>query len=183
MIPRLVKSEFVGELTLEQLHEKMVAHGEHCFSMKGQAPFLWMIWDGSHLLWIETPWEDDREKAISVEFIKRLMRVANARMYSFMTEAWIVMLDKDEAKQRDSMRHKPQIKDMPGRDDVLTIYSHSVDGGFIGTRYKVTIRRPVGPNFLGPRDDETLRGYAQAEGRVFDLFKQMGMQAAQTAAQ
>lgn len=175
MIPRLVKSEFVGDLTLEQLHEKMVAHGEHCFSMKGEAPFLWMIWDGSHLLWIETPWEDDREKAISVEFIKRLMRVANARMYSFMTEAWIKRFSKEEAKDYDRSKDPRSVSEMPGREDILTIYSHSVDGGYIGTRYKVTIRRPIGPNFLGPRDDETMRHYAQAEGRVFDLFKQMGM--------
>jgi hypothetical protein len=175
MIPRLAKSEFVGDLTLEQLHEKMVAHGEYCFSMKGEAPFLWMIWDGSHLLWIETLWEDDREKAISVEFIKRLLRVSNARMYSFMSEMWMKSLTKEEAKGYDRAKDRRSVSEMPGRDDVLMIYSHSIDGGFIGTRYKVTIRRPIGPNFLGPRDDETMRSYAHAEGRVFDLFKQMGM--------
>lgn len=171
MIPRLAKSEPAAGLTIEDLHERMVAFGENCFSLKGAAPFIWAIWDGNYLLWVETPWEDEDEKYLSVAFIKRLMGVADAKMYSFMHEAWAKTVSAGE------MRGNRQVKDMPGREDVLMIHTHSIDGGFLGTRFKVTIRES-GPNFLGVRDDESLKGMKNAEGTMFNLFRQMGVETA-----
>jgi hypothetical protein len=169
MIPQLKQSEIAVGLTLADLHEKMVAFGEDQFARKGAAPFLWLIWDGAHLLWIDTPWEDEEEKYLSVSFIKRLMQVCGARMYSFMSEAWEAKVTASEVASHGNRR----ASEIPGREDILMIHSHHIDGSYLGTRYKVTIRRPQGPNFLGPRDDQSLTGASNVGGDIFDLFSQI----------
>jgi len=169
MNPQLKKSEIAMDLTLRDLHEKMVAFGEDIFGRKGEAPSLWLIWDGAHLMWVETLWEDEEEKYLSVAFMKRLMQVCHAKMYSFMSEAWAVSLTSEEFASRGNR----QVCEMPGREDVLMIHSHHIDGSYLSSRYKVTIRQPKGPNFLGPRDDETYRAATNVSGDMFNLFAQI----------
>lgn len=87
--------------------------------------------------------------------------------YSIIIEAFIAKVDRDT-----DLGSIGPLADLPKnqRDEVLLIQTFDRDGGFDGTRFLVTVRRPIGPNFLGPRDDETLRGM-QMTGRLGNLLK------------
>jgi hypothetical protein len=159
--PKVYKTDFVPGLTRHDLHEMAVAYAVAEFERKGAAPCMWIICTGPDVIWIETPWEDDREKVVSTAAIRAAMKAMGARSYSFITEAWMASyFDGDDTTVPPSEKEK--------RDDVLLISTYDQKGEFDGTRFLVTVRKH-GLSYLGPRDDETMMEY-KVEGRMFNLL-------------
>jgi hypothetical protein len=167
--PRVFKQEFLPGLTRADLHEMMVAYGMLEFERRGAAPFMWIIKNGPHVYWIETPWENDAEKHVSTTLMRRLMQKMEAEAYSFMSEAWAaVETRKTDSEPDPSDFTPPSQRPKNERDDILMIYSFDKDGGFNATRFLVTIR-DNGRNFLGPRDDNSFTG-AIPSGNMWNLL-------------
>ena len=145
-MPRLVKSVELPQLSRSDLHEMAVEHMTAQFDRWGEVTATWLVALGSHVAWFETPWQDAEEKDLHVECMRCLMRALGAHAYTFASEMWA-------SKKVDGPELLPQL-----RDYVLIVATYDRYGGFDGTRFLVTVRQPVGPNFLGPRDDDTLRG-------------------------
>lgn len=162
-MPELWQTDFKIGFTLEDLHEKMISYAEREFDLRGEVPFLWMVYDGAHLMWIKTLWEDDREKEMSAAFIRKVIRVSNAISYSFLTEAWVTVLAKGEKKTCD-------VKDMPAhrRDDIMSVSTTGRDGKFLYSRYLVTASQPK--NRLGPRVDDPMSDAKLIVGQMWNLF-------------
>lgn len=167
MQPRVFKQEHLPGLTRADLHEMMVAYGMLEFERRGEAPFMWIIKNGPHIYWIETPWQNDVEKEASTHILRNLMQKMNAEAYSFMTEAWVAVytgtLEEAQAARPPSDLPKNE------RDDVLLISTFDKGGGFDSTRFLVTIR-DNGRNYLGPRVDEGAVGMVPS-GRMWNLLK------------
>lgn len=161
-MPQLWQTDFAVGLTLQGLHEKMIAFAETHFAHRGNAPTLWMINDGAHVMWIKTLWEDDYEKDLSAKYMRRLLAVCNAQSYSFLTEAWMTVLQPGEK------RTFAQVKDAPVRDDIMTVTTHGRDGNYLYSRYLVTLREPK--NFLGPRSDIEFDETHSHCGTMWNLF-------------
>ncbi len=155
-------------LVLPDLHEVGIRFAEERFARKGQAPFMWILAAGTHLAWVETPWEDDREKMASVELIKSMMRELGVHAYVFMSEVWIARYAKEPDDDTPSPRERPESE----RDDALMITSFDRDGAWLITKYKVTDRKGRGLNFLGPRVDiDPTDG--KYKGRLFNLLSKL----------
>lgn len=171
MIPRIYHVDTVGAFfSREALHEKVVAFAEAEFDRRGKCPFIWAVYDGERVVWIETPWESDREKATSVNLVKVFLKISKARAYANVIEAWVAAYHADESGEFPKNHRAP--REMPGREDVLLITSYDKNGAWQGTRYKVTVR-DHGYNFLGPRDDETFGGgKGMLGGMLFNLFEE-----------
>ncbi|NEI52698.1 hypothetical protein GR217_34330 [Rhizobium leguminosarum] len=169
MQPRVFKQEHLPGLTRADLHEMMVAYGMLEFERRGAAPFMWIIKNGPHVYWIETPWQNDAEKEASTDILRNLMQKMNAEAYSFMTEAWVAVetATPDGKFPADVVPPSRRLKNE--RDDVLIIHTFDADGGFDSTRFLVTIR-DNGRNYLGPRVDEGALGMVPS-GRMWNLLK------------
>jgi hypothetical protein len=175
MRPYLYKTETLpAVIDLAGLHEIACRFGEECFHNKGEAPFMWIMVCGDKLCWMETPWEDDAEKNASVLIIRKMMDVLNITAYTFITEAWVSTTDgmsKDEIKAHVDFVSEHGVSALPisSRDDVLMITSFDKDGGYLMSRYLVTLRQH-GLNFLGPRVD--ISEYSdRVTGRMWNLLK------------
>jgi hypothetical protein len=163
MMPQLWQTDIHNGIALADLHEKMIAFAESHFDRHGKVPFLWMINDGSHLLWVKTNWEDDVEKYQSAQFMRKLLQVSNARSYSFMHEIWIARFAPGEETMQPSQ--------MPAnrRDDALVITTQERGGPYLNTQYLVTLSQPK--NFLGPRVDAVYPEGAVMGGELWNLFE------------
>jgi hypothetical protein len=144
-MPRLLKAVEFRQLSRSQLHEMAVEHMTAEFDRRGEVTATWAIATASHVAWFETPWEDEEEKDLHVQAMACLMHALGVRAYTFASEMWVSL-------KTDDPELLPQL-----RDYVLLVATYDRHGGFDGTRFLVTVRQPVGPNFLGPRDDDTLR--------------------------
>lgn len=169
MQPRVFKQEHLPGITRADLHEMLVAYGMLEFDRRGAAPSMWIIKNGPHIYWIETPWENDREKEASTRLMRDLMRKMGAEAYSFMTEAWVAV----ETGSRDELMKRaitpPSQRPKNERDDVLLIHTFDKEGASHATRFLVTIR-DNGRNYLGPRDDITDMEMVPS-GRMWNLLK------------
>lgn len=168
MGPRVHKTEFVPGVSRPDLHEMAVAYAMREFAVKGEAPFMWIIAAGPNLMWIETPWRDEREKELFVRTIRGAMQELGARAYSFITEAWMATYSDKDPKPGEPGFLNPSERPESQRDDVLMITTYDDAGAYDATRFLVTIRER-GLNFLGPRDDQSLRDH-QMTGRMFNLL-------------
>jgi hypothetical protein len=167
--PRVFKQEFLPGLARADLHEMMVAYGMLEFDRRGAAPFMWIIKNGPHVYWIETPWENDAEKHASTSLMRLLMQKMEAEAYSFMTEAWVAVETREAVTDEFPTDFTPPSERPKNeRDDVLMIYTCDKDGGFNATRFLVTVR-DNGRNYLGPRDDDSLTG-ATPSGNMWNLL-------------
>lgn len=169
MQPRVFKQEFLPGLTRADIHEMMVAYGMLEFERRGTAPFMWILKNGPHIYWIDTPWENETEKQVTTSVMHRLMRAMKADMYSFMTEAWVAV--ETRAAVTDEFPTDftpPSQRPKNERDDVLMIYTFDKEGGFSASRFLVTIR-DNGRNYLGPRDDDSVAG-AIPSGNLWNLL-------------
>lgn len=167
MQPRVFKQEFLPGLTRADIHEMMVAYGMLEFERRGAAPFMWILKNGPHIYWIETPWENDAEKQVTTSVMHKLMHAMKADMYSFMTEAWAAVETREAATDEFDFT-PPSQRPKNERDDVLMIYTFDKDSGFNATRFLVTIR-DNGRNYLGPRDDDSFTG-AVPSGNLWNLL-------------
>jgi len=172
--PRLHHVDTVGAfLSREALHERMVAFAEAEFDRRGQCPFIWAIYDGERIVWIETPWANEAEKYASVRLVRTFIRENGARAYSQAVEAWVSMYNvKKDGKPEDDGFVMPSQRPENERDDVLLISTYHRRGAWQATRYKVTVRKQ-GYNFLGPRDDQTFAPGegVELQGLMFNLFR------------
>lgn len=138
-----------------------VAYATKEFERKGQVPAMWIIAAGPNIMWVETRWENDREKELSVRAIRGAMKELGARAYSFVTEAWVASYPID-----DPGTVPPSQRPKNERDDVLMVTTFDSEGEYDATRFLVTIG-PRGPNLLGPRDDLST---GRLEGRMYNLL-------------
>lgn len=168
MGPNVYKTEYVPGVTRSDLHEMAVAFAMKEFERKGEAPCMWIIAAGPNLMWIETPWRDDREKELFVRTLRGAMRELGARAYSFITEAWMAVYDINDPKPGEPGFLMPSESPKAKRDDVLMISTYDAAGEYDATRFLVTIRER-GLNILGPRDDESFKDH-KMEGRLFNLL-------------
>lgn len=172
MKPRMHHVDKVGAfLSREALHEKAIAFAEAEFDRRGKCPFVWALHIGDDLVWIETPWDSNREKVASVRMIRAMIKEYQARAYSHCVEAWVAAYK----VAKDGVTPEKMPSEMPKdqRDDVLLVSTFDKNGGSNTTRYKVTVREH-GYNFLGPRDDESFRedGGVQFSGLLFNLYRE-----------
>lgn len=175
MMPRIYRRESVANLTPEAQHEMACAFAEEIFGRKGQCPFLYILNDGGSQMWIETPWENDREKEAHVMAVAVVLQSSKSIAYTFISEAWVAVRNfkPDEKPSKDDLfKGVGSLGDLPKneRDDVVMIMTETRDGQTWSTRYLVTMRPPgLGLNYLGPRVDmhDELKGMT---GRLTDLF-------------
>lgn len=167
--PRLIGHQNLGMLIGRRpLHELAVGYATEQFDRKGECMPTWLIAAGGRIAWFESVWEDEQHKLLHVECMRALMAATSADFYAFITEAYIA---KVEAKSEEELADI-SLADLPKseRDDALLITTFDRAGGFDLTRFLVTIRRPIGPNFLGPRVDED-SSLGSMEGRMWNLLQ------------
>ncbi|MEJ6847498.1 hypothetical protein V3589_14920 [Sinorhizobium fredii] len=156
-----------GGISRAELHEKAVAFVEERYPRTGDVPFLWIIDDGEALVWLETPWENDREKIVSYNLIALTIELAKARSYASITEVWVAS-DKPDADgefPKDYVR--PGDRPENERDDAVLINTFSRDGSFDMTTFICKQQSKL----LGARVDRM--GHpdeGQWRGEMFDLF-------------
>lgn len=170
MMPRLYRQERGPDIAPADMHEQACAFIEELFGRKGEAPFLYILAVPGGRVWIECPWENDREKDIHTMLIIEMLKQFKATAYTFVSEAWMaVTTAKPGEKIDDANWVRPGDRPKNERDDVLIVSTESRDGELIYTRYLVTIRPPgLGINYLGPRIDEP--PYDKMSGRMVGLF-------------
>lgn len=164
--PQLIKTQALAPLQLSRndLHEMAVGYAVGVFDRKGQCEPTWIVAAAGKLMWFETAWGCEHEKHLHVECMYRLMQALNADAYAFLSEMWC-------ASYRDGdPQVPPSERPVNERDDILVITTFDRSGEFEATRFKVTIRQPVGPNFLGPRDDETMK-HLRVGGDLWNLLQ------------
>lgn len=161
--PQLFRSDSLAPVraTRSTVHEIAVAFALEEFERKGAGPCMWLLGIGPRIVWIETPWDDDDEKVASMHFIRKTAQVLGADCYAFISEAWVATYDHPPTDDDQMPSELPKEK----RDDILMIISSDHEEQ-VCTRFLVTVRRH-GPNFLGPRVDET----DNFEGRMFDVLR------------
>ena len=166
--PRLLKSDgLTRPISRADLHELAVVYATELFARKGSVPATWLIAGGNRVVWVETPWEGDDEKSMSVAAITVAMKTVGAHAYSSIVEAWIATVPEDRPELAEVA---PRHRDPKERDDILLVTTFDRKGAFNASRFLVTVRRH-GPNFLGPRDDETFGGEHRMRGRMWNLFE------------
>lgn len=171
MKPRLYRQERGPDIAPADMHEQACAFIEELFGRKGEAPFLYILAVPGGRVWIECPWENDREKDIHTMLIIEMLKQFKATAYTFVSEAWMAVEKyKPGADMPDPATFvRPGDRPKNERDDVLIVSTESRDGELIYTRYLVTIRPPgLGINYLGPRIDEALGD--KRSGRMVGLF-------------
>jgi len=145
------------------LHEMAASFAENEFSLKGKAPFMWLIGSGPRIVWIETPWENENEKMAAVYFLRKTAYALKADCYAFISEAWLAVY-----KEMPGPNYTPP-GDLPKseRDDIL--YVLSVDRNEQAhSRWLVTQPRR-GMNFLGPRVDA--EDFTNTSGTMTSILK------------
>jgi hypothetical protein len=169
MQPNFVKVEEFKTDNLISLHEVAVLYAEKKFKQKGGILPTWIISILGRAVWIETEWENNWDKDKVIYAISKLLNEFNCSTYSWISESWYAVLTEDK-KDLQEIVDKHGVKALPPeyRDDIMAIHTHSRDGKFLTTRFKVTIRKR-GPNFLGPRIDEDFK--APMQGRMSSLFR------------
>lgn len=175
MRPHLLKTETLAPVIPDRaaLHEMACGWAEQQFKLKGEAPAMWLVANGSTVVWIDTPWEDNVEKQASTLLIRMMLEKSKAQAYSFVTEVFVGAfgnLSDEENMRWLAFANKHGVSALPEhlREDGLMIMSHDRDGGLSVSKYLVTLRHGKGPNFLGPRQDETPDG--GFAGPMFNLF-------------
>jgi hypothetical protein len=169
-VPHLLKTLNTAPVAIGRadLHELVVAYGMEQFALKGRCPPTWIIAAGPNIAWFVTDWANEREKALNTGCMRLLMEEVNASSYSLITEAYIANV---RGKSEEEIEQIASLADLPSneRDDVLFVTTFDRAGGYNITRFLVTIRQPVGPNFLGPRvdEDEEIGGM---QGRMWNLL-------------
>jgi hypothetical protein len=162
-----------GEATMPVLHEMACAFAEEEFKLKGGVPFMWLMGAEDHVLWIETRWDSQVEKELMTRLIGATMQHFWITAYAFISEAWVTSshIYPEAEKEKLTKRASRGLEHFPEqyRDDICMISSFNKDGDARMTQYKVTVRQPLGPNFLGPRIDLELDQHM--EGRMWNLLR------------
>lgn len=168
-MPQLLKVQNTAPVAIARpaLHELAVAYSMEQFDLKGRCPPTWIIAAGHNVAWFVTDWEDERQKVMYTGCMAALMAQVSASAYSMVTEAWIAMV---RGKSEEEIASIGSLADLPDneREDVLLVSTFDRAGDFDLTRFLVTIRRPIGPNFLGPRVDEEVGDF---RGRMCNLLR------------
>lgn len=168
MRPRAYKVDGLTQtIDRAELHEIACEFAETEFDRRGAVPFVWLIATAKLIFWLETPWENEMEKALSIALVRTLLFKFNAHAYAQVFEAWVACYDADENGIIENDEVLPGDLPESERDNVLVVTSADRGGNHAFTRYLVTTRQRGG-NLLGPRADEDM----SFSGRMFDLFKE-----------
>jgi hypothetical protein len=168
MMPQLHRKDEIPGLTPAAMHELACEYAEEMFARRGACPFMWIILSGDHWAWIETPWEDDREKRLHTYLIAELLQEFDAHAYTFISEAWVAVSPPGPDGKMPENVVPPSERPKNERDDVLFVLTQERDKPSVMSRYLVTMRPPgLGLNYLGPRQDE---GHNMDGGMLVDLF-------------
>jgi hypothetical protein len=188
MIPNIKPTEDIlpgAYGRIEEFHDFAVNRAVKEFEKEGRAPFLWIVLYNSSIRFVETPWENDDEKHRSTYMMRELMRLTNARAYSFITEAWVAAFTlKDMSEQeRDALleqTNKHGVRSLPEsqREDVMMVSSFNRAGDYGFTRFGIRYgkqRHPTGGWPMGrllARDDWHTSEMGHWEGRMWNLLKE-----------
>ena len=98
--PVLFKSESYGpvRVTRQILHETAAKFAEEEFDRHGAAPFMWLLGCQNGIVWIATDWEDEREKAASLAFMRETAHTLGADCYACLAEAWVSIVPRAEVE-------------------------------------------------------------------------------------
>jgi hypothetical protein len=170
--PVIVETQHRPVDSLSAMHEIMVGFAERVFAAHETVPQTWGIADPASVILMVTQHLDRDAVARGM---RNLVANVRARFYSLVTEAWTASIDRDqlgderfEAMVEFAERFGVAALPAAMRDDVLVVQSFARDEPSLTSRWLVNTRRPKGPNFLGPRVDETPDG--GTTGRFGDNF-------------
>jgi hypothetical protein len=119
---------------LQDLHAAACAIAEEDIRTHGKAPafFLAILLDGRAVT-IPTPWDSQEEKELYVTAIRVLCNEGVIHSYSFVTEAWLAVVD--PKTQQDLMHVAP--RERSDREDVLIVLSRNKVGEKYATKFHV----------------------------------------------
>lgn len=176
MRPQLINSATVGPsvtVTRKTLHEMAVLFGEEATPVSDRIPFMWIMSDGSRLIWVETPWSDEAEKAATAKLMRKLMRRLHVTAYAFISEVWMTspnVVPEEERAAFWAQIGENGVNGLPPtlRDEALLVTSFDKEGGVGISQFLITPRRDG--RLLGPRVDVEPDADAFG-GRLWNLLK------------
>lgn len=128
--------------TLRELFDIGCYNAKRLFEEQGEVTPMWHAVPerGDHLL-IATPWSDDIEKEIVIEFLRDKFKAKRVQRFVCIVEAWAVMGASIDMEIRPS-RH-------PDRREVIKIQAEDLNGSALSGQYYI-LRPEHGPATLSP---------------------------------
>lgn len=179
MLPRVYRTVNLAPLTAgrEILHDMACVFAEEQFRLKGQAPHMWLIAVGPHVIWLETNYANDFEKSLATSVVRDFIQMTEAQAYSSLAEVWTAALTPDKMSKAEidhwsefSATHG--VRNLPPhlRDDALMVLSFDRAGKASSSHYIVQLRHGKGPDYLGPRIDDADSEATKWTGRMGNMF-------------
>lgn len=166
------------EITRAMLHEMAADYIADGFSRKGEVDAMFILgFPGGRAVWVQTKWENDSEKVLTVHMMKSMMHYSGCDCYAQVSEAWKAsenegMSEADKKLVETARTTGGGLWTLPPhlRDDIVFAMSFDRGGTVYHSHWIVNMRRH-GPNFLGPRIDEQF-AEEHWQGRMSNLLLQ-----------
>lgn len=148
--------------TIDALHEASIDLAEKIFKNYGGLNSTWLMslppLPGLGI--IETKWSSDREKDTVAAYLRHILKMTNASMYSFMSEGW-----QTNQPATADLTKVPRPSEDPKRIEVLLVDSFTRND-WRSTRYKILHK----PDRLVNKEDHKKGDGMESEGRLWNLF-------------
>jgi hypothetical protein len=143
-----MESDMTKQPTLRQLFEIGCHNAKRIFLERGEISPMWhaVPEDNEHLL-IATPWSDDVEKEIAIEFLREEFRRLKVQRFVCVVEAWAVV--GSDLKTLTEVRPSQH----PDRREVIKIQAEDRDGSALSGQYYI-LRPEHGPATLSPLHED-----------------------------
>jgi len=152
----------------QDLLDHMAGFVEHLFAQTGEIMPMWIMEnEDGELQPIITPFDSDEGKDASAEGIKMYIQAHNTIRYGFMSEAWVLAVDK-EHPDFGKMPHV-KVSSHQDRREVINIHVEDKDGNSIMGFFYI-LRPENGPAKLSPFKQEQMDG-GSIGGRFTGLFE------------
>lgn len=152
--------------TLRQLFQIGCHNAKRLFLERGEVTPMWhaVPEDGEHLL-IATPWEDDDEKVIAIEYLRHKFKKLKVLRFVFIVEAWVVQMP-EQVATNEAGPPWPRPSEHPDRREVVKIQAEDRDGSALSGMYYI-LRPEHGPATLSPFHEDQFTSVA---GRLTGLL-------------
>ena len=133
------------DLSLEELFQLARNNAARIFREEGEIVPIWhaVTPEGPDML-IATPWQNDDEKEVAVEFLRDKFREQHVQMYAFVVEAWVV-----EKSEEGNLLHGPRPSEHPDRREILRITAEDDQGRVLSGHFYI-LRPEHRPPTLSP---------------------------------
>jgi hypothetical protein len=162
-LPTLYRTDIQLDATLDTIHEAACRFVEKSFAEHGCAPFMFVIDDGMHWMWIECPWATPDERHETMTLVRSWVTISSTHAYVGIAEAFLHRTDAERVRVV--------------TDNVAIVHSHDRDGKARVTRWLVTERDQPDLNFLGPRIEDNAFSDAGWDADMFHMFEHDQQQA------